>query len=135
MPRRRIRAHYVHMSELERGSIIELKEGCWANRRIALYMGRSDAAFRTCWQELVDNSRFQRHDVFSDEFRIQLCPDKHRRRVWRRPEQRADPAFTISGYTGPQQGVIVWGALSFEAGPLWSSLEAHLHHIDTSTAF
>ncbi|GFY24633.1 HTH_Tnp_Tc3_2 domain-containing protein [Trichonephila clavipes] len=25
-------------------------------------MGRSDAAFRRCWQEWVDSSRFQRHD-------------------------------------------------------------------------
>ncbi|GFT48469.1 HTH_Tnp_Tc3_2 domain-containing protein [Trichonephila clavipes] len=26
-------------------------------------MGRSDAAIRRCWQERVDNGRFQRHDV------------------------------------------------------------------------
>ncbi|GFS70636.1 hypothetical protein TNCV_520441 [Trichonephila clavipes] len=32
--------------------------------------------------------------------------------------------------TGPQQGVVVWGALSFEAGPLWLSFEAHLQHIE-----
>ncbi|GFU77499.1 HTH_Tnp_Tc3_2 domain-containing protein [Trichonephila clavipes] len=40
--------------------------------------------------------------VFSDEFCFQLCPDDHRRRVWRRPGQRADPAFTIACHTGPQ---------------------------------
>ncbi|GFU51022.1 hypothetical protein TNCV_4462141 [Trichonephila clavipes] len=53
--------------------------------------------------------------VFSDEFSFQLCLDKHQRLVWRRPSQHADPAFTIAGHTGPQQGVIVWGAISFEA--------------------
>ncbi|GFW99745.1 uncharacterized protein TNCV_3419751 [Trichonephila clavipes] len=31
--------------------------------------------------------------VFSDESRFQLCPDDHRRRVWRRPGQRVDPTF------------------------------------------
>ncbi|GFY00316.1 HTH_Tnp_Tc3_2 domain-containing protein [Trichonephila clavipes] len=25
-------------------------------------MGRSDTAIKSCWQERVDNSRFQRHD-------------------------------------------------------------------------
>ncbi|GFW21754.1 uncharacterized protein TNCV_2529531 [Trichonephila clavipes] len=38
--------------------------------------------------------------VFSEEFCFQLCPDDHRRRVWRRPGQRADPAFTIERHTG-----------------------------------
>ncbi|GFW93476.1 transposable element Tc1 transposase [Trichonephila clavipes] len=44
--------------------------------------------------------------VFSDESRILLCPDDHRRRVWRRPEKRADPAFAISRHTDPQPGVM-----------------------------
>ncbi|GFV76651.1 HTH_Tnp_Tc3_2 domain-containing protein [Trichonephila clavipes] len=32
-----------------------------ANRRIARHIGRSDEAFRRCWQEWVDSSRFQCH--------------------------------------------------------------------------
>ncbi|GFX31094.1 HTH_Tnp_Tc3_2 domain-containing protein [Trichonephila clavipes] len=59
---RGIRAHYEQLSEFERGRIIELKEAGWADRRIARHMGRSDAAIRRCWQEWVDNDRFQRHD-------------------------------------------------------------------------
>ncbi|GFT89829.1 transposable element Tc1 transposase [Trichonephila clavipes] len=51
-------------------------------------------------------------------FSFQLCPNKRRRRAWRRPGQRAGPAFHIAGHTGPQQGVIVWGAISFEVQPL-----------------
>ncbi|GFX01468.1 transposable element Tcb1 transposase [Trichonephila clavipes] len=43
MPRRRIRVHYKQLSEFERGRIIELKEGGWANWRIARRMGRSNA--------------------------------------------------------------------------------------------
>ncbi|GFV15538.1 HTH_Tnp_Tc3_2 domain-containing protein [Trichonephila clavipes] len=39
--------------------------------------------------------------VFSYESRFHLCPDDHRRRVWRRPGQRADPSFTIACHTGP----------------------------------
>ncbi|GFW68594.1 transposable element Tc1 transposase [Trichonephila clavipes] len=53
--------------------------------------------------------------VFSDKSRFQLCPDDHRRRVWRPPEQRADPAFTIIRHTGPQPAVMVWGAISFDS--------------------
>lgn len=53
--------------------------------------------------------------VFSDESRFQLCPDDHRRRVWRRTGQRGDPAFTIARHTGPQQGIMVWGAISFDS--------------------
>ncbi|GFU48551.1 transposable element Tc1 transposase [Trichonephila clavipes] len=72
-------------------------------------------------------SEFERgHIIGLKERRIPLCPDDHRRRVWKQPGQRADPAFTIASHTGPQQGVMVWGAISFEAGLLRSSLEAHL---------
>ncbi|GFY24873.1 hypothetical protein TNCV_2690641 [Trichonephila clavipes] len=31
-----------------------LKEGGWANRRIARYMGRSDEATTRCWQEWLE---------------------------------------------------------------------------------
>ncbi|GFW83278.1 transposable element Tc1 transposase [Trichonephila clavipes] len=117
MPRRGIRAYYEQLSEFERGRIIELKEAGWENWRITLRMGRSGVAIRRCSQEWVENGKFQRHDakVFSHEAHFQLCPDDHRGRVWRSPEQRADPAFTIASHTGPQSGVIVWGAISFDS--------------------
>ncbi|GFW89023.1 uncharacterized protein TNCV_2684571 [Trichonephila clavipes] len=128
--------HYEQLSEFERGRIIEVKETGWANRRIARHMSRSDVAIRRCWQEWVESGKFQHHDarsdwnpadwgpiVFSNESRFQLCPDDHRGCVWRSPGQRADPAFTIACRTGPQPGVIVWGAIFLTAGPLWSSLE------------
>ncbi|GFW78576.1 hypothetical protein TNCV_2243761 [Trichonephila clavipes] len=73
--------------------------------------------------------------MFSDESRFHLCPDDHRRRVWRRSGQRAESAFTMAHPTGPQQGVMAWAAISFEVKLLWSSLEAHLQHIGTSTRF
>ncbi|GFU47854.1 transposable element Tc1 transposase [Trichonephila clavipes] len=38
--------------------------------------------------------------------RFQLCPSDHRRRIWRRPGQRADSAFIIARHTGPQQGIM-----------------------------
>ncbi|GFY21487.1 transposable element Tc1 transposase [Trichonephila clavipes] len=53
--------------------------------------------------------------VFSNESRSQLCPDDHRRRVWRRPVQRADPTFPIARHTGPQPGVMVCGDISFNS--------------------
>ncbi|GFT58894.1 HTH_Tnp_Tc3_2 domain-containing protein [Trichonephila clavipes] len=39
--------------------------------------------------------------VFSNESRFQLCPDDHRRCVWRRPGQHTDPAFTVARRTVP----------------------------------
>ncbi|GFU31085.1 transposable element Tc1 transposase [Trichonephila clavipes] len=53
--------------------------------------------------------------VFNDESHLQQCPDDHRRRVWRRPGQHANPAFTIAYHTGPQPGVMVWGTISFDS--------------------
>ncbi|UYV74518.1 VPS53, partial [Cordylochernes scorpioides] len=53
--------------------------------------------------------------VFSDESRFLLCPDDRRKRVWIRPGQRVDPGLTVEHHTGPQQGVMVWGAISFDS--------------------
>ncbi|GFY22052.1 transposable element Tc1 transposase [Trichonephila clavipes] len=54
------------------------------------------------------------HTEFSDESRFQLCPDDHRRRVWRHPRKRVDPASTIARHTGPQPGVVVRCAIFFD---------------------
>ncbi|GFU88493.1 transposable element Tc1 transposase [Trichonephila clavipes] len=53
--------------------------------------------------------------VFSDESCFQLCPDDHRRRVWRHPVCRDDTVFTIARHTGPNRRVTVWGSISFES--------------------
>ncbi|GFV43190.1 transposable element Tc1 transposase [Trichonephila clavipes] len=73
--------------------------------------------------------------VFSDDSCFQLCPDDHRGRVWRSPGQRADPAFTIARHTGPQPGVIVWSAISFDSPTPLVVIRAHLQHSGTSTTF
>ncbi|GFV31621.1 transposable element Tc1 transposase [Trichonephila clavipes] len=56
-----------------------------------------------------------RRATHTDDSRFQLCPDDHRRHVWRRPGQRADPTFTISRHTDPQPGVMIWGDISFDS--------------------
>ncbi|GFX46542.1 hypothetical protein TNCV_4549811 [Trichonephila clavipes] len=71
----------------------------------------------------------------ADESRFQLCAKDHRRRVWRPPEQRADPAFTIKRYTDPQPGVMARGATFLTTRPLWSPLETHLQRNGKSTTF
>ncbi|UYV83005.1 hypothetical protein LAZ67_22001722 [Cordylochernes scorpioides] len=53
--------------------------------------------------------------VFSDESCFSLSPDDRRKRIWRRPGQRVDPGLTVEHHTGPQQGVMVWGAISFDS--------------------
>ncbi|GFW21719.1 transposable element Tc1 transposase [Trichonephila clavipes] len=95
-------------------------------RHLPITPTHSRARLKWCLTQSGWNHGDWGRTVFSDEFFFQLCPDDNRRRVWRRPGQRADPAFTIARHTGPQQGVIVRGAISFEAGPLWSSLQGHL---------
>ncbi|GFX02495.1 HTH_Tnp_Tc3_2 domain-containing protein [Trichonephila clavipes] len=73
--------------------------------------------------------------VFSYESRFQLCPDDHRGRVWNSPGQRADPAFTIARHTGPQSGVTVRGAISFDSRTPLVVIRAHLQHSGTSVIF
>ncbi|UYV83088.1 hypothetical protein LAZ67_22002161 [Cordylochernes scorpioides] len=53
--------------------------------------------------------------VFSDESRFLLCPYDHIKRVWRRPGQCVDPCLTFKHHTGPQLGVMVWDAISFDS--------------------
>ncbi|UYV77413.1 hypothetical protein LAZ67_15000933, partial [Cordylochernes scorpioides] len=57
MPRRKICAHYEHMSEFETGRAIGLKEACLSNRLISRHLCRGDAAIRRCWQKWVNNGR------------------------------------------------------------------------------
>ncbi|GFT22400.1 transposable element Tc1 transposase [Trichonephila clavipes] len=52
--------------------------------------------------------------VFSDESCFQLYLDDHRRRVWRRRGLRVVPDVTIARHTGPQPGVMVRDAISFD---------------------
>ncbi|GFX58533.1 transposable element Tc1 transposase [Trichonephila clavipes] len=85
------------------------------------YSQTSDRA--KCWN-LADWGRI----VFSEKFRFQLCSDNLRRHVRRRPGHRADPAVIIARHTGPQQGVIVWGAISFDSQTPLVVIRAHLQH-------
>ncbi|GFX58200.1 transposable element Tc1 transposase [Trichonephila clavipes] len=125
MPRHWIRAHYEQLSELERGPTIGLNGGGWANRKISRHRVESmqpleDAGKNGWWyvnQSGWNHAHWERI-VFSDESCFHLCPEDNRRRVWRGPGQRVYPVFTIAGHTRPQQGFMVWGAISFEAGPL-----------------
>ncbi|GFY10656.1 transposable element Tc1 transposase [Trichonephila clavipes] len=55
-----------------------------------------------------------RRATHTDESRFQLRPNDHRKRVWRRPGQRASPAFNITRRTGAQPRSMVWGAISFD---------------------
>ncbi|UYV74897.1 Transposase, partial [Cordylochernes scorpioides] len=61
-PRRKIRAHYEHMSEFETGRTIGLKKAGWSNRLIARHLCRSDAAIKRFWQKWVNNGSMQRQD-------------------------------------------------------------------------
>ncbi|GFW21659.1 HTH_Tnp_Tc3_2 domain-containing protein [Trichonephila clavipes] len=76
-------------------------------RHLPLTPAYCRARLQRCLARLGWNHADRGRVVFRDESRFQLCPDDHRRRVWRRPGQRADPTFTIARYTGPQPEVMV----------------------------
>ncbi|GFX32753.1 hypothetical protein TNCV_888911 [Trichonephila clavipes] len=128
-------------------------------------MARRDAAIRRCSQEWVDNGKFQLHDgsndlgpqqiarlwwclarsgqnqadwgriVLSDGSRFQLCPDDHRKRVWRYLGSRA---YLISLLNATQAlNKELWSEVSIllTAGPLWSSLESSLQPNHASMTF
>ncbi|GFW56873.1 transposable element Tc1 transposase [Trichonephila clavipes] len=68
--------------------------------------------------------------VFSDESHFPLCPDDHLRHVWRRPWQRADPAFTIVRSTGPQPRLIKHFLGQPDPSPIehvWNMMGRRLH--------
>ncbi|GFT78142.1 uncharacterized protein TNCV_837511 [Trichonephila clavipes] len=77
----------------------------------ALYLPLTSAHRRArlllCFARSGWNHADCRRIAFSDEFRFQLYPDDHGRRVWRHPGQRADSAFTIARHTCPQPGVML----------------------------
>ncbi|GFV53746.1 transposable element Tc1 transposase [Trichonephila clavipes] len=72
-------------------------------------------ATRTRVSPMTVHRRLIERNLHSDESRFQLGPEDHRRRVWRRPWLRANPAFTITRQTGPQPRVMVWSASSFDS--------------------
>ncbi|UYV82611.1 hypothetical protein LAZ67_22000131 [Cordylochernes scorpioides] len=171
MPRRKIRAHYEHMSEFETGRAIGLKEagrqrstkgnnrtggqsncqnGCRSTGIYVNYHPTCDrhTSVQNDHQQATERAESKSsltvtmptphtraptspttvvserstwncadwgHIVFSDEFRFLLCPDDRRKRAWRRPGQRVNPGLTGEHHTGPQQGVMVWGAISFDS--------------------
>ncbi|GFX48172.1 transposable element Tc1 transposase [Trichonephila clavipes] len=63
-----------------------------------------------CW-----NQADWRRIVFNDEVRFRLCSEHHGKRVWRRPGQHDDLAFTIARHTSIQLRVMVWGVISFDS--------------------
>ncbi|UYV72355.1 hypothetical protein LAZ67_9002766 [Cordylochernes scorpioides] len=100
--------HSTLLSNSELNEFIELSElGSWV-QGCKQYM--TWCRERPTWN-YADWGRI----VFSDESRFLLCPDDRRKRVWRRPGQRVDPGLTLEHHTGPQQGVMVWGAISFDS--------------------
>ncbi|GFY00027.1 uncharacterized protein TNCV_1341251 [Trichonephila clavipes] len=128
-----IRAHYEQLSKFERGRIIGLKEaGGIFGESLVIWLlamrpledtGKNGLTIadlnvmmvhcRARLEWCLDLSGWKHADwgriMFSDESRFYLCLDDHRRRVWRRPGQRAKPAFTIAGHTGSQPEVMLPG--------------------------
>ncbi|GFW72400.1 transposable element Tc1 transposase [Trichonephila clavipes] len=124
MPRLRIQAHYEQLSKFERGRIIGMKNAGSANRRITRQIGRRmrplEATGKNGWT-MADFSvmmvavDLRTRQIGNDASHFQLYPENHRGHTWRHLGYRAYPAFTIACDTGPQPGVMVWRAISFDS--------------------
>ncbi|GFU48620.1 transposable element Tc1 transposase [Trichonephila clavipes] len=86
-------------------------------RTMPIVSTHCQARLQWCLAQSGWNRANKERIMFSNKFRYHLCPDDHRRRVWRRPGQRANPAFTIARHTGPQPRVMVWAAFSDSRSP------------------
>ncbi|UYV82501.1 Transposase [Cordylochernes scorpioides] len=64
-------------------------------------------------QQLAD--RYDAYPSHPCTDKSDYSPDDRRKRVWRRPGQRVDLDLTGEHHTGPQQGVMVWNAISFNS--------------------
>ncbi|GFX54739.1 hypothetical protein TNCV_2822601 [Trichonephila clavipes] len=107
MKLRKIQVHYEQLLEFERGRIIGLKEAGFGQIGESLViwvevMRPLEDAGKNGWT-MADFSIMMRRIPL-------LCPDDDRRRVWRRPGQCANSAFTIVRHTCSQPEVMVWGA-------------------------
>ena len=84
-------------------------------RHLPLTPAHCRARLQWCMARSTWNDADWGRIVFSDESRFVMYPDDQRRRVWRHPGQRTVPAFTVARPTGPQHGIMVWGAISFDS--------------------
>ncbi|GFT38951.1 transposable element Tcb2 transposase [Trichonephila clavipes] len=53
--------------------------------------------------------------VFNDESRFNLSSDDNRVRVWRPRGERLNPTFALQRHTALTAGVMVWGAIAYNA--------------------
>lgn len=85
-----------------------------------------------------DNADWRRI-VFNDESRLQLCPDDHRRHVWKRTSMVQSNVLILLLLLNATQAhnKELWSGMPFPliAGSLWSSLKTHLKHGGTSKTF
>ncbi|UYV63635.1 hypothetical protein LAZ67_2005108 [Cordylochernes scorpioides] len=75
------------------------------NRRQHLEWCRARSTWMTEWHRVV----------FSDESRFCLSSDSRRVRVWRRREERSNPAAIVERPTVRQRGIMVWGAIAYDS--------------------
>ncbi|GFX73933.1 transposable element Tcb1 transposase [Trichonephila clavipes] len=63
MPGKRVRRHFSHLSEFERGLIIGMKTAGWTTRRVAGQVDRSECAVRNCWEQWAREGTHARKTV------------------------------------------------------------------------
>ncbi|UYV73902.1 hypothetical protein LAZ67_11001357 [Cordylochernes scorpioides] len=69
--------------------------------------------------------------VFSDDSRLLLCFVEDLKHTWRRHRLRVDPGLTFEHHTGPQQGIMIKGAISLDSRTLLVVIPGARQYEDT----
>ncbi len=81
MPRIRVRAPYVQLSEFERGRIVGLREGGMSFRDIAERVGREPSTVHQCWTQWVEEGSHTRRPGTGPSRRTDERQDRRIRRM------------------------------------------------------
>ena len=84
-------------------------------RRLPLTPIQRRHRLQWCRDRLTWNHAEWQRVIFSDESRFCLDSDDQRVRVWRQRGQRQDERFVVTRHTSRRPGVMVWGAISYDA--------------------
>jgi hypothetical protein len=117
MPPERIRNHYQHVTQFERGRIIGMREVGLSYRAIAHRVRRNVATVLRCCRAWFEEGRHQRVRGTGPRRRTTDRPDlgmhDGRRRVRRLRGERRYFAFSVERPVARTVGVMVWGAIYF----------------------
>ncbi|UYV61472.1 TIGD1 [Cordylochernes scorpioides] len=106
--------HYISTRTISRRFVANGLHSCRPLRRLPLTPPNGRQRLEWCRARSTWMTEWHRF-VFSDESRFCLSSDSRRVRVWRRREERSNPAAIVERPTVRQRGIMVWGAIAYDS--------------------